>query len=89
MLLQKSGYNVGDAIAKKYLRAEIMDPLVKRYRKLYCEDLSQRLSVNDKSLPYHLSFGVHLNPLFGTEEGWCDLHVPIARILHVVQALTI
>ena len=68
VLVRKAGVNIGDEIGRRYLRVETMDPLVEKYRSLYCRDLSERLSINDQLLPRHLSFGVHLNPLFGTEE---------------------
>ena len=61
VLVRKTGVNIGDEITSNYLRVETMDPLIERYRNLYCRDLSERLGINERSLPPHLSFGVHMS----------------------------
>ena len=45
-----------------------MDPMIKKFRSLYSRDLSERLGINERSLPPHLTFVVHLNPMFGLKE---------------------
>ena len=42
--------------------------MIEQYRDLYCEDLKERLSLENRKLPVSLTWGVLLNPLFGLEE---------------------
>ena len=68
VLVRKAGVAIGNEIARNYLQVETMDPMIEKFRSLYSRDLSERLGINEKSLPPHLTFGVHLNPMFGAEE---------------------
>ena len=66
-LVYRPGVTIEQEIANNYLRIETMDPLIERYRDLYCQDFEERLGVKQRSLPASLAWGVHLNPLFGRQ----------------------
>ena len=68
VLVCRAVVNIVDEITRNYLQVKTMDPMIEKFRSLYSRDLSERLGINERSLPPHLTFGVHLNPMFGSEE---------------------
>ena len=73
VLVHRAGVLVDPGVSRNYLQVEKMHPLIEQYRDLYCDDLKDRLGLDDKKLPVSLTWGVLLNPLFGLEETILDL----------------
>ena len=55
-------------VLRQHTKVEVMDPSIVKYSKIYTEDLSERLGLNDASLPNSVAFPALLNPMFGNEK---------------------
>ena len=68
ILLKKSGVEVAPEVARSYDKVELMNPAVQKYCLLYCKNLSERLGLNESSLPPAYTNHVLVNPLFGSKQ---------------------
>ena len=68
VLVKKPGAQIDLNILSQHTKVEVMDPSIVKYSKIYTEDLSERLGLNDASLPNSVAFPALLNPMFGNEK---------------------
>lgn len=66
VLVKRPGVDIGDE-SSNYVKVEAMDPVIEEYCDIYSSDLSERLQLDDDTLPDALVLPALLNPLFGNE----------------------
>ncbi len=71
---------------QKYNPVEVMHPYIERLHKVYAQDLSDHLSLNDRHLSDALVTPTLLNPLFGKEKRNCWVWIDVRRA--VLQGTT-
>ena len=67
VLVKKPGVHIDQDVSNEHVKVEIMETVIVKYCKIYTEDLSERLGLNEAHLPNAMSFPALLNTMFGNK----------------------
>ena len=68
VLVKKPGAQIAEDVLSQCAKVEMMDPAIAKHCEIYKEDLSERLGLDDASLPNAVAFPALLNPMFGNKK---------------------
>lgn len=67
-LIKKLGAQIGEDVLSQHAKVEMMDPVIAKHCEIYTEDFSERLSLDDASLPNAVAFPALLKSMFGNKK---------------------